>query len=69
MIIAHAIIASGGITALVVAAAVLVVAAIALTVPRLIVHRRHSGEPLAVPVWWDEASSRTLSAASDQSVV
>ncbi len=69
MIIAHAIIGSAGITALVVAAAVLVVAAVVVTVPRLMVHRRHSGEPLAVPVWWDEASARTLSAAGDQSSV
>lgn len=55
MIITHAILGSGGLAALLVAAVGLMVAAVVVTVSTVRNTRRLSGAE-AVPLWWDQAT-------------
>jgi hypothetical protein len=65
MLVAHAIIASGGLTALLVAASGLVIAAIVVLVSGVVQHRQHVAEPGAVPIWWDKAPAPGLGVPSE----
>lgn len=65
MSFAHAIIASVGWAVLLVAVGGLIVAAMIATISTVIQNVHRTGEPEAVPVWWDQAAVPSLSAQNE----